>query len=82
MEPTLETGQSQIFLAIDSSNIASAAELNHIADGILQHLHHSRPEDSNQPVRYPGEQTLHVREENTRLGVPVDPELWQRLSSQ
>jgi 3-dehydro-L-gulonate 2-dehydrogenase len=82
LEPTLEAGQSQIFLAIDPSNIAPAAELNHIADGILQHLHQARPEDPGQPVRYPGEQTLQLREENTRLGVPVDPELWQRLSSQ
>jgi len=81
LEPTLEAGQSQIFLAIDPSNIASVAELNHIADAILQHLHHARPEDPDQPIRYPGEQTLHIREENMRLGVPVDPELWQRLSS-
>lgn len=81
LEPTLEAGQSQIFLAIDPSNIASVAELNHIADAILQHLHHARPEDPDQPIRYPGEQTLHIREENMRLGVPVDPELWQRLNS-
>lgn len=82
LEPTLETGQSQIFLAIDPSNIAPAAELNQIADGILQHLHQARPEDPAHPIRYPGEQTLQLREENMRLGVPVDPELWQRLSSQ
>jgi 3-dehydro-L-gulonate 2-dehydrogenase len=82
LEPTLEAGQSQIFLAIDPSNIAPAAELNHIADDILEHLHQARPEDPARPIRYPGEQMLQLREENTRLGVPVDPELWQRLSSQ
>jgi 3-dehydro-L-gulonate 2-dehydrogenase len=81
LEPTLEAGQSQIFLAIDPSNVASTDELNHIADDILQHLHDAKPEDPSRPVRYPGEQTLHVREENMRLGIPVDPELWQRLSS-
>jgi 3-dehydro-L-gulonate 2-dehydrogenase len=81
LEPTLEAGQSQIFLAIDPSNVASPDELNHIADDILQHLHDAKPEDPSRPVRYPGEQTLHVREENMRLGVPVDTELWQRLSS-
>jgi 3-dehydro-L-gulonate 2-dehydrogenase len=82
LEPTLETGQSQIFLAIDPSNLAPVAELNHIADAILQNLHDATPIDPARPIRYPGEQTLHIREENMRLGVPVDPELWQRLSSQ
>lgn len=81
LEPTLEAGQSQIFLAIDPANLASAAELNHIADGIVEHLHHAKPANPNEPVRYPGEQTLHLREENLRLGVPVDPEIWGRISA-
>lgn len=81
LEPTLEAGQSQIFLAIDPANLASAAELNHIADGIVEHLHHAKPANPNEPVRYPGEQTLHLRKENLRLGVPVDPEIWGRISA-
>jgi 3-dehydro-L-gulonate 2-dehydrogenase len=80
LEPTLETGQSQIFLAINPANLGTAAELNHIADGILEDLHQAKPEDPNKPVRYPGEQTLAIREENLRLGVPVDPEIWNRIS--
>jgi 3-dehydro-L-gulonate 2-dehydrogenase len=36
--------------------------------------------DPKKPVRYPGEQTVQLREENMRLGVPVDPEIWQRIS--
>ncbi|QNI35966.1 3-dehydro-L-gulonate 2-dehydrogenase [Edaphobacter albus] len=81
MEPTLETGQSQIFITIDPANLAATGELNHIADGILEHLHQATPVDPSRPVRYPGEQTLHLREENLRLGVPVDPEIWQRISA-
>jgi len=80
LEPNLETGQSQIFLAIDPSNIAASSELNYIADGILEHLRLARTVDPDQPIRYPGEQTLRLREENLRLGVPVDPEIWQRIS--
>jgi 3-dehydro-L-gulonate 2-dehydrogenase len=30
-------------------------------------------------VRYPGQQTLRLREENLRLGVPVDTAVWDRL---
>ena len=80
-EPTLEAGQSQIFLAIDPQNLAATNELNHIADSILENLHQAPPTDPNQPIRYPGEQTFRLREENLRLGVPVDPEIWQRISS-
>lgn len=79
MEPLREVGQSQIFLVIDPSSVASAAELNRIADGIIDSLRHATPEDPAKPIRYPGEQTLHLREENTRLGVPVDDDVWQQL---
>ncbi|HMF54687.1 MAG TPA: 3-dehydro-L-gulonate 2-dehydrogenase [Edaphobacter sp.] len=81
VEPTLETGQSQIFLAIDPANLAASSELNQIADGIIENLHQAKPEHPDKPIRYPGEQTLSLREENLRLGIPVDEELWQRISA-
>ena len=80
-DPTRETGLSQIFLAIDPTNLASAEELTHIADNIIDDLHQATPSDPTKPIRYPGEQTLHLREENLRLGVPVDPEIWQHLTN-
>lgn len=78
-DPLMEAGQSQIFLAIDPSQLVAAAELNHIADGVVESLAHATPIDPAKPVRYPGEQTLKLREENLRLGVPVDPEIWRQL---
>jgi 3-dehydro-L-gulonate 2-dehydrogenase len=78
-DPTRETGLSQLFLAIDPTKIASVEELDHIADNIIADLHKATPADPNKPLRYPGEQTLRLREENLRLGVPVDPEIWQQL---
>jgi 3-dehydro-L-gulonate 2-dehydrogenase len=74
-----ESGVSQFFLAIDPTQFADPAELNRIADGILDSIRRTSPLEPGQSARYPGEQTLRLREENTRLGVPVDPELWQRL---
>jgi 3-dehydro-L-gulonate 2-dehydrogenase len=74
-----ESGQSQIFLAIDPSTFADRAELERIAGGILESLRVAVPLDPERPVRYPGQQTLHLREENLRLGVPVDSEVWERL---
>jgi len=76
-----ESGISQIFLAVDPGFIANAQEISQISDGILQSLHDATPVDPSKPIRYPGEQTLQLREENMRLGVPVDPEIWQRIST-
>jgi 3-dehydro-L-gulonate 2-dehydrogenase len=81
LDPTRETGLSQIFLAIDPTNLASAEELTHISDSIINDLHHATPADPSKPIRYPGEQTLHLREENIHLGVPVDPDIWNHIST-
>lgn len=80
LDPLHETGLSQFFLAVDPSNLASAAELAHIANGVIDNLHDATPIDKAQPMRYPGEQTLRLREENLRLGVPVNPEIWQQIN--
>jgi 3-dehydro-L-gulonate 2-dehydrogenase len=77
-----EAGQSQIFLAIDPGTIADPNDLSRIAEGVLDSLREATPVDPGKPVRYPGEETLRVREENLRLGVPVTPEIWNDLTSQ
>jgi len=81
LESTRESGVSQVFLAIDPSSFAPAEELDRIATGILDSLRAATPIDPAKPVRYPGEQTLHLRQENLRLGVPVNPETWQKLQT-
>ncbi len=89
-----ESGISQFFLAIDSSPLASsplqafagqsaktqtANAIQPIISAILASLNEATPIDPAKPVRYPGQQTLHLREENLRLGVPVDTDLWRQL---
>jgi 3-dehydro-L-gulonate 2-dehydrogenase len=80
VDPLRESGISQMFLAIDPSNLTSSQEMAAIADGILNSLREATPADPARPIRYPGEQTLHLREENMRLGVPVDPGIWKQLN--
>jgi 3-dehydro-L-gulonate 2-dehydrogenase len=80
-DPMRESGQSQIFLAIDPGAIAGMQELRQIADGILASFHDATPVDPKKPVRYPGEETLRLREENMRLGVPVDAEIWREINN-
>ncbi|MBB5338068.1 3-dehydro-L-gulonate 2-dehydrogenase [Tunturiibacter gelidoferens] len=79
-DPLRESGLSQVFLAIDPTTIADPQELSQIADAILDSLHQATPADPGKPIRYPGQQTLQLREENLRLGVPVDPEIWHQLN--
>jgi 3-dehydro-L-gulonate 2-dehydrogenase len=79
--PTQESGTSQIFLAIDPATFAAREELDRIAAAVLESLRAATPIDPGKPVRYPGEQTLQLRRENLRLGVPVTPAVWQQLQS-
>jgi 3-dehydro-L-gulonate 2-dehydrogenase len=80
LDPVREAGQSQIFLAIDPSGLGDPSELTRIAEGILASLREATPVDPGRAVRYPGEETLRLREENLRLGVPVDPGIWNEMT--
>ncbi len=82
-DPLRESGTSQVFLAIDPTHLANdPAALNATAEAVLANLHAAAPIDPEKSVRYPGEQTLRIREENLRLGVPVDEALWKQLVEQ
>ncbi len=85
-DPARETGLSQMFVAIHPAALATekegdASSLDRIADAIVASVHAARPADPEKPVRYPGERTLQVREENLRLGIPVEDDLWEQIRS-
>jgi 3-dehydro-L-gulonate 2-dehydrogenase len=76
-DPLRETGLSQVFVAIDPETLSDADDK--IADAIVQSLHSARPAAEGGSVRYPGENTLQLREENRRLGLPVDEAVWEEI---
>jgi 3-dehydro-L-gulonate 2-dehydrogenase len=78
-DPLRETGLSQVFIAINPAALGDEASLDRIANEIVASVQNSQPADHNKPVRYPGENTLRLREENTRLGLPIDPGLWNEI---
>lgn len=78
-DPLRESGLSQFFIAIDPSGVAEADALETAAEGILNSLAQAEPVEPGRRVRYPGEQTLRLREENLTLGVPVDEANWKWL---
>jgi len=78
-DPLRETGLSQMFLALNPATFAPASRVEEIADAVVASLHNSRPAVPDGKVRYPGEQTLRIREENLRLGLPVEAVVWNEI---
>jgi 3-dehydro-L-gulonate 2-dehydrogenase len=74
-----ETGISQMFLALNPEAFGPSPRAAQIADDIVASLHRSKAAEAGQPVRYPGEQTLRIRAENRKLGLPVDEALWAQI---
>jgi 3-dehydro-L-gulonate 2-dehydrogenase len=74
-----ETGLSQVFVAIDPRAVGDAASMDRIADDVVDSVRGSRPAEEGKPVRYPGESTLRLREENRRLGLPIDEAVWEEI---
>lgn len=65
-----ETGQSQVFVAIDPS-FGGAIAVTSSLDAIVDDLHASVGS-----ARYPGERTLETRRRSMEEGVEVEPEIW------
>lgn len=77
----LEVGLSQVFLAMAPAALGEAVQADAIADAIVASLHACRPEKEGRPVRYPGEQTMRLRAENSRLGLPVEEATWEAIET-
>lgn len=75
-DPLFEAGLSQIFIAISPRNLTHAEELTRIVDALIDAIHNAPRSDPQKRPRYPGEETLRLREENMRLGVPVEDHAW------
>jgi 3-dehydro-L-gulonate 2-dehydrogenase len=72
-----EYGVSQVFIALNAGD----ADVNErIIASILEYTRSSGTE-AGKAIRYPGENTLRTREENSRLGIPVDEKIWQNVLS-
>lgn len=74
-----ETSLSQVFIAIHPAALGDEDKLDEIPDSIVASLHACRPVEENKRVRYPGENTLRLREENRRLGLPIEEKTWAEI---
>lgn len=78
-DPLLETGVSQMFVTLNPAALGNAARAERIADEVVESVHACRPAEAGKRVRYPGEETLRVRAENLRLGLPVEEAVWNEV---
>ncbi|HEX8710723.1 MAG TPA: 3-dehydro-L-gulonate 2-dehydrogenase [Terracidiphilus sp.] len=76
-----EAGISQMFIALNPVALGSAERTGQIVDEIVASLHACKPAEEGKMVRYPGEQTLRIRAENRRLGLPVEEALWTQIKA-
>lgn len=73
-----ETRLSQVFLAFDPSLIDQASHNAQVVNQIIQFVQGAQ-DSSAEKVRYPGQRTLEIRKRNLAKGVPVEPQVWQRI---
>ncbi len=76
-----EYSLSQMFIALDAKRIAGEGQLADAVNEVLDNLHGSVPVDPAQPVRYPGESSLAIRNANLANGIPVDDGVWAKIQS-
>ncbi len=76
-----EFGLCQFFLAFDLSKLPEGDSGSRVVEELVDFVHAARPVRGDGAVRYPGERSLIIREENLRLGIPVEDGLWQELES-
>ncbi len=81
-----EYAVSQVFIAIDTAQLQSATGIASVVQQIIENYCQSRPAasdtgESAKSVHYPGQNTLRVREQNAREGIPVDAQIWAQIQA-
>lgn len=76
-----EYSLSQMFIALDARRIAGDDYLSAAVNEVLDNLHDSTRVNPGQPVLYPGENSLAIRNTNLAQGIPVDDGVWARIQS-
>jgi len=78
-EKKAEYALSQVFIAISLGKLSNSQNIQKTISRIIRDLKDSVPAENGNEIRYPGENTVKVREENKRNGIPVNKELWERI---
>lgn len=74
-----EYGVSQMFIAMDATQIAGPEFLASAVSEVIENVQASQRVDPDRAVRFPGEQSLARRKENLAHGIPVDEGIWASI---
>lgn len=75
----LETGISQVFICIDPRSFGDETLQQKLLDEIIAFNHAAAPLHPEDKVYYPGEKTLQNRKQNMTSGIPVEPDIWEKV---
>ena len=78
-DPLRETGLSQMFVALNPAVLGDEVRMEQIANEVVESLHRSLDAVEGKTVRYPGENSVRLSEENRRLGLPVEDRVWEEI---
>lgn len=76
-----EIGISQVFICLALNKITNTDFAENLVNQVIAYTKTSAPIAAGSQINYPGENTWRLREENTRLGIPIDAEIWAQIKS-
>jgi len=76
-----ENGVSQVFLAFDLQRFPDRHWIQSNVEEMIADLHRTERSFPEENVRYPGENMLRTRRENSQTGIPVDKGIWEEVLS-
>lgn len=78
-EKGFETGISQVYLCIYPEIFQDGNLQEKLLNEIIAYTHDVEPMHPGDKTYYPGEKTLLTRAKNTKEGIPVSEEVWQKV---
>lgn len=72
---------NQVFIAIDPLKINTQDFIDNVLNETIQQLKSSELAEEANEVYYPGEKSLKTRNENLKLGIPVDDGVWAKVKA-
>ena len=79
MDPLVEVGIGQMFVTMNPEAFGPSPRAAEIADEVVASVQAAKPVKDGSKVRYAGEKVLRVREENDKLGLPVEETTWEKI---
>jgi 3-dehydro-L-gulonate 2-dehydrogenase len=76
-----EYSVSQVFIAINIKSLKNFPAIGNSIQQIIDDLQKSQPENEITKIRYPGENVVHIRNENLKNGIPVNRQIWEKILS-